>query len=141
MPAAQLLPWDAPHFLEERLGHEDAGHGSVHVVGHAHGREDHDSGHDLDVGAGGDLASPLHEPLEVVDVVDGLGLEEFVAGLDLLGELEHLRLERVGFRRHHGAGEEVGGAVQLVARPSRGPRSSSHGLDNCTLSKSKTGLA
>ena len=66
---------------------------------------------------GRDLAGLLHEALEVVHVVDGLGLEELGAGLDLAGELVHLRLERVGLGGDHGAHEEVGGAVELVARP------------------------
>ena len=63
------------------------------------------------------VAGLLHEALEVVHVVDGLGLEEVGARLHFAGELVHLRLERVGLGGDHGAHEEVGGAVQVVARP------------------------
>ena len=126
MPFCELLfLGHAAQLLEQGVGHEDARHGPVHVLGHAQTGEHHQAGHHLDVGAGGDLAGLLHEALEVVHVVDGLGLEEVGPGLDLAGELVHLRLERVGLGGDHRADEEVGGAVELVARPVVCPRSSS----------------
>ena len=115
----------AAQLLEQGVRHEDARDGAVHVLGHAQTGEHHEPGHHLDVGARGDLPRLLHEALEVVHVVDGLGLEEVGPGLDLAGELVHLRLERVGLGGHHGAHEEVGGSVELRCPPSRCRRSSS----------------
>ena len=56
--AQRLLLGHAPHLLEQGVGHEDPGHRPVHVLGHAQAGEDHQAGHDLDVGAVGDRRGP-----------------------------------------------------------------------------------
>ena len=59
---------------------------------------------------------------ELLDVHDGLGLEESGTGLDLGDRALQLDLPRLGLGKHRGTEQEVGAAGQRPHRSCRGPR-------------------
>ena len=62
------------------------------------------------------LPGIFHELLEIIQVIDGLGLNEFRAGFDLFLKLDQLGLDGICFGRDNGAGAEPHPAVQFVSR-------------------------
>ena len=93
------------------LGHDYAGDVVVEIAGHAAGVKDENAGKDGNVKGTG----LFHELGELVGVVDGLGLEELNAGLDLLAHAGDFKVD-VGRAGVGGRSEaEAGNSIQVVS--------------------------